>query len=78
MNLGRQQTWVVEQFMINLKLVGTWYANGDYISQNDLKMVHHNKTNFLEYHRVITCVKICLGKLKDVSKLHKKKTNIPN
>ena len=49
------------------------YANGDYISLNDLKMVYHIKTNFLEYHRVITCVKIHLGKLKDVSKLHKKR-----
>ena len=33
------------------------YENGKYISQNDLKMVYHIRTNFLEYHRVITCVK---------------------
>ena len=40
------------------------YGNGDYISHKDLKMVYQFKTNFLEYHRVITYVNIYLGKLK--------------
>ena len=40
------------------------YKNGAYISQNMLKKVYGIKTNFLEYHRVITCVSGLLAKLK--------------
>ena len=31
------------------------YENGNYISQNDLKMVYHIRTNFLEYHSHYLC-----------------------
>ena len=53
------------------------YENGNYISQNDLKMVYHIRTNFLEYHRVTTCVKTYLNKQNNASTEHKKPT-IPN
>ena len=53
------------------------YENGNYISQNDFKMVYHIRTNFLEYHRVITCVKTYLNKQNNASTEHKKPT-IPN
>ena len=53
------------------------YENGKYISQNDLKVVYHITTNFLEYHRVITCVKTYSNKQNNASKEHKKPT-IPN
>ena len=41
------------------------FGNGKFISQNDLKTVYHIRTNFLEHHRVITCVKNYLSKQKD-------------
>ena len=50
------------------------FGNGKFISQNDLKTVYHIRTNFLEHHRVITCVKNYLSKQKDASKIHKKPT----
>ena len=51
-----------------------FFGNGKFISQNDLKTVYHIRTNFLEHHRVISCVKNCLSKQKDASKIHKKPT----
>ena len=53
------------------------YENGNYISQNDLKMVYHIRTNFLEYHRVTTGVKTYLNKQNNASTEHKKPT-MPN
>ena len=51
-----------------------FFGNGKFISQNDLKMVYHIRTNFLEHHRVSSCVKNYLSKQKDASKMHKKPT----
>ena len=53
------------------------YENGNYISQNNLKMVYHVRTNFLEYHRVFTCARIYLNKQNHACKERKKPT-IPN
>ena len=50
------------------------YENGKYISQNDFKMVYHIRTNFVEYHRVIACVKTHSNKQNNASKEHKKPT----
>ena len=46
------------------------YENAEDISYKDCKMVYQIKTNFFEYHGVITCVKFYLGKIKEASKIH--------
>ena len=53
------------------------HANGDFMTERTLKSKYHIETNFLEYHRVITCVSVYLSKLKITSKVHQK-PNIPN
>ena len=53
------------------------HANRDFMTEIILKTNYHIETNFLEYHRVITCVTAYLSKLKITSKVHQK-FNIPN
>ena len=50
------------------------YGNGKFISQQVLEKVYGLKTNFLEYHRAVTCVKLYLGKL-NLSCDHNEKPN---
>ena len=53
------------------------FENRKYISLNALKTVYHIRTNFLEYHRVINCVKTYVNKENNARKEHEKPT-IPN
>ena len=57
-----------------ISIADTLLGNGNFVSQNDLKTVYQIKTNFLEYHRVKTCVKNYLNNQKDVSIVHEKPT----
>ena len=53
------------------------HANRNFMTERTLKNKYHIETNFLEYHRVITCVSVYLSKLKITSKVHQK-PSIPN
>ena len=49
---------------------------GVFVTQNVLQTVYGIKINFLEYHRVITCIKGTLAKTK--TEMHSKcETNLP-
>ena len=48
------------------------YESGDFLSQNIMKKTYNIKTNFLEYHRVTTCVNIYMAKLKEKCTRHQK------
>ena len=53
-------------------MVQEWYnfssdmfaANREFLSQKDLEQSYSNKTNYLEYHIVKSCVKVYVSKLK--------------
>ena len=47
------------------------------MTERTLKSKYHIERNFLEYHRVITCVSVYLSKLKITFKVDQK-PNIPN
>ena len=54
-------------------LVGDLFgSNGKLLTENEIKLSYGIKTNFLEYHRVITCVKVFCNSRKGVSKTHTK------
>ena len=48
------------------------YDNGDFLSQNIMKKTYNIKTNFLEFHRVTTCVNRYMAKLKEKCTKHQK------
>ena len=53
------------------------YENGEFLSLPTLEKAYNLKTNFLEYHRVVSCVKTYVAKLKLVLKCNYK-PNFPN
>ena len=66
--------WYTKGILVPADLM---YANGEFLSQPTLEKMFNLKTNFLEYHRVISCVKTYLAKLKFVS-LCTYKPHLPN
>ena len=70
-NLSKSQLFYPNWYKNGILLIADLiYENGNFISMNELKAYYHIRTNFLEYHRVITCVKKYLNQ--ETCRKHKK------
>ena len=64
-NISKSHLYLAHWYKRGIICVGDIInSNGDFVTQNLLQNVYGIKTNFLEYHRVITCIKGFLAKLR--------------
>ena len=61
-----------------LSLSDIVFSNGDFLSQTQISKAFNVRTNYLEYHRVVSCAKIYLNKNKSEKKIVNFKPTLPN